>query len=263
MTDFAPSPEEGSTACLDLQPPPPQLLENASLFLDFDGTLVDLAERPDAVHVSARLHDLLDTLARRLDGRLAIVSGRGASDVAEQLGQPSCLIVGSHGAEFRDASGRIAAPPRSAALEEAVLAVQAFARDYQGEGGQQGLLVEDKPQGVALHYRMAPELQDAADGFATDLARRLGLYLQTGKMMVELRMGGADKGIALNRLMGQTAMRGTKPVFLGDDDTDETAFRAARALGGAGILVGPMRQTAALWRLPDVAAVHHWLEDAA
>ncbi|WP_068089938.1 trehalose-phosphatase [Novosphingobium rosa] len=257
MTDYAPSPEEGSTACLDLQSPPPQLLENASLFLDFDGTLVDLAERPDAVHVSAGLHDLLSLLSRRLDGRLAIVSGRGASDVAEQLGQPSCLIVGSHGAEYRDAQGRIAAPPRSAALEEAVLAVQAFAQ------GQQGLLVEDKPQGVALHYRMAPQLQEAADSFAVDLARRLGLYLQTGKMMVELRMGGSDKGIALNRLMGQTAMRGTKPVFLGDDDTDETAFRAARALGGAGILVGPMRQTAALWRLPDVAAVHHWLEDAA
>lgn len=257
MTDLSPSPEEGSTACLDLQHPPRQLLENASLFLDFDGTLVDLAERPDAVLVSAGLHDLLGDLARRLNGRLAIVSGRGAADVAEQLGQPSCLIVGSHGAEFRDATGRIIAPPRSAALEEAARAVQAFAH------GRQGLLVEDKPQGVALHYRMAPALQEVADSFAVDLARRLGLYLQTGKMMVELRMGGADKGTALNRLMGQTAMRGTRPVFLGDDDTDEAAFRAVRALGGAGILVGPMRETAALWRLEDVAAVHRWLEEMA
>jgi trehalose 6-phosphate phosphatase len=256
MTDFSPSPEEGSIACLDLQMPPPQLLENASLFLDFDGTLVDLADRPDAVHVPPGLHDLLGALGRRLSGRLAIVSGRGARDVADQLGQPPCLIVGSHGAEFRDATGRITAPLRSPTLEEAVLAVRAFA------DGKQGLLVEDKPQGVALHYRLAPARQDECDAFAQDLARRTGLYLQTGKMMVELRMGGADKGIALNRLMGQTAMRGTRPVFLGDDDTDETAFRAARALGGAGILVGPVRVTAALWRLPDVAHVHDWLAEA-
>jgi len=255
MTDYSPSPEEGSIACLDLQMPPPQLLENASLFLDFDGTLVDLADRPDAVHVPPHLHDLLGALGRRLSGRLAIVSGRGAGDVADQLGQPSCLIVGSHGAEFRDATGRIVATPRSPALEEAVLAVRAFA------DGRQGLLVEDKPQGVALHYRMNPALQQLCDTFAQDLAHRLGLYLQTGKMMVELRMGGSDKGTALNRLMGQTAMRGTKPVFLGDDDTDETAFRAARALGGAGILVGPMRTSAALWRLPDVPAVHDWLTE--
>lgn len=237
-----------------LAPPPHGLLNDASLFLDFDGTLVDLAERPDLVRVSPMLPDLLARLASRLDGRVALVSGRGAQEVAALIGAPDLTIAGSHGAEIRSGSGHVSAPPRPVVLDEALAAIDAFAARHPG------LLVEDKPQGVALHYRRLPEAAQACQTLAADLAQRLGLHLQPGKMVVELRPAGHDKGTAVRQLMRQPAMTGTRPLFIGDDRTDEAAFRAVADMGGAGILVGPAQDTAAIHQLPDVASVHAWLD---
>lgn len=235
-------------------PPPPGLLVGASLFLDVDGTLVDLAERPDLVRVSPMLPDLLARLATRLDGRVALVSGRGAEEVAALIGDPGLTIAGSHGAEIRSGSGQISARPRPPVLDEALAVIDAFAACHPG------LLVEDKPQGVALHYRRRPEAAQACQTLAADLARRLGLHRQPGKMVVELLPAGHDKGTAVRRLMEQPAMAGTRPVFIGDDHTDEAGFRAVAAMGGAGILVGSVRETTAIHRLPTVASVHAWLD---
>jgi trehalose 6-phosphate phosphatase len=125
------------------------------------------------------------------------------------------------------------------------------------------LLVEQKPASVALHFRRAPERAEEAEALAEALAERTGLALQPGKMVIELRPHGADKGDALRRLMREPPFAGARPLFVGDDLTDEHAFAAAAELGGAGILVGAPRDTAAAWRLHGVAAVAAWLEEAA
>lgn len=235
--------------------PPRGLLAGASLFLDFDGTLVDLAERPDLVHVSPDLTPLLARLSAHLGGRVALVSGRGAQEVAGLIGDPGLTIAGSHGAEFRFGPGHMLAPTRPASLDEALAVITAFATRHPG------LLVEDKPQGVALHYRRLPEAGQACQTLTADLADRLGLQLQPGKMVFELRPAGHDKGTAIRHLMGQPAMQGTRPIFIGDDRTDEAAFRVAAEMGGAGIVVGPVSATSALYHLPTVASVHVWLDN--
>lgn len=238
--------------------PPPALsrLAPLALFLDFDGTLVELADAPGAIAVPKGLKPLLDRLAERLDGRLAIVSGRAVDDLQGHLGGCAAAIAGSHGAELLYADGRripVSAPPGLAGAREEI---RRFA------AGSAGLLVEDKPAGIALHYRLAPERGRSVEDFIEDLAGRSGLALQRGKMVAELRPVGADKGAALRRLMAEPPFAGARPVFVGDDLTDEHAFEAAAALGGEGVLVGPPRATAARWRLDDVAAVTAWLEAA-
>lgn len=238
-------------------PPPLSRLAPASLFLDFDGTLVELAEAPGAIAVPLGLKPLLDRLAERLEGRLAIVSGRAIDDLQVHLGPSAAVLSGSHGAELLYADGRrvpVSVPPGLAGAREEV---RRFA------AGSAGLLVEEKPAGIALHYRLAPERERAVDAFIEAVAGDRGLAIQRGKMVAELRPHGADKGAALRRLMAELPFAGARPVFVGDDLTDEHAFEAAAALGGAGVLIGPPRPTAAQWRLDDVAAVTAWLEAAA
>jgi trehalose 6-phosphate phosphatase len=234
-------------------PPPLAELEGAALFLDFDGTLVGLADAPDAVAVTAGLLPLLDRLAASLGGRLAILSGRALADLDRHLAAPHLTAAGSHGLELRKGTGPAAPPDPPPALAEARAALAAFA------AGEPGLLVEDKPASVALHYRLAPHREEEAVALAQSLAARTGLFVQRGKMVVELRPSGADKGDALRALMAEPPFAGARPVFVGDDVTDEDGFRAATALGGFGIIVGPPRDTAAHYRLPDVEAVHRWL----
>ena len=237
--------------------PPLELLDGAALFLDFDGTLVELAETPDAIRVPGALRPLLDRLARKLDGRLAIVSGRAIADLDLYVATPGICVAGSHGLELRAADGRTSAPPPVAILEEARAEISAFA------SGREGLLVEEKPASVALHYRRAPALEGDVANFMAALAERTGLAVQNGKMVAELRPPGPTKGDAVRALLAEPGFAGARPVFVGDDITDEDAFEAAAALGGAGILVGPPRASAAHWRLDDVASVSRWLREAA
>lgn len=246
-----------AASTITLPPPPANLLEGAALFLDFDGTLVDLAPTPDLAAVDARLATLVADLGRRLDGRVAIISGRPVAGIVALFGELPIAISGSHGLEMRASDGTFAETERPAALDRIIVAMHQFVET------RPGLLVEEKPLGAAIHYRANPIHETDAHTLAAKLAEQTGLHLQTGKMMVELRVGGADKGSALRRLMETPAMAGARPVFIGDDDTDEPAMIAAATLGGAGILVGASRATAAAYRLPDVAATLDWLEAAA
>lgn len=239
-----------------LPPPPADLLRDAALFLDFDGTLVELQEHPDAVAVDARLGDLIERLGAALDGRLAIISGRPVEGIRALFGNPHFAISGSHGLEVAWPDGRHARAERPAALDRIVDQMHTFAT------ATNGVLVEEKPLGAALHYRAVPTAEAAARDLAAALAADTGLHLQTGKMMIEVRVPGADKGTALHALMQAPLFAGRTPVFLGDDDTDEPAMVAARDLGGAGILIGAPRDTAAAWRLDDVATTLAWLETA-
>lgn len=243
----------------DRTPPPELPLDTIALFLDFDGTLVDLVDRPEAVAVDDPLRQLLTRLGTRLEGRLAIVSGRSIAQLDAFLGAAiaDIAVVGSHGAEIRRPGQAIERPQRPAAL---TAAERAFTERF---GTTPGIVIEVKSLGVAIHYRMAPSHAAAADALVAEQARHHGLTMQKGKMMCELRLGGHDKGTALRALMQAPPFAGHRPVFAGDDLTDEPGFAVCADHGGDGILVGPDRDTAATWRIPDVTAFRHWLEAAA
>lgn len=233
--------------------PPISLLRGASLFLDFDGTLVDIAPRPDAIEVTRELRDLLALLHDRVGGRVAVLSGRPASDLEALLDPVPLAIGGHHGLETRAGGTVIRSAERPAMLDTIVAELRKL------EESHSGVLVEEKPLGVALHYRQAPGAESACRAAMEDAAERSGLELQPGKMVIELKLRGANKGDALKALMERSPFAGSKPLFLGDDLTDEPGFEAATELGGAGIIIGERRPTAARYRLPSVGQALDWL----
>lgn len=241
----------------NLATPPTALLHGAALFLDFDGTLIELAETPDSITVAPHLPRLLERLTDRLGGRLALVSGRSIADLERYVPLPGIPFSGSHGLELRLGDGTHVPLHAPRGLDEVRDRVRRFA-DERG-----GLLVEDKPAGIALHFRRVPDARRPVTDFMEQLARESDLIVQHGNMVVELRPHGADKGDAVRALMKDAPFTGARPVFVGDDLTDEHAFAAVAELGGAGVLVGPMRETAALYRLPSVAGVAEWLAECA
>lgn len=241
-----------------LPAPPADLAREAALFLDFDGTLVEIASRHDGVVVEDALKALIPALARALPGRVAIVSGRSAREIVGLLGlderAPGVAVAGSHGLERILADGRHEAPEPPAALAGTIADLEREAE------AMPGVVIERKPFGVTVHYRQAPEHRARCEALVAEAAERTGLGIQHGKMVAELKMAGADKGDAVRALLADLPeMAGARPLFLGDDLTDEAGFRAAAAAGGAGVLVGDRAETAATYALPDVAAVRGWL----
>lgn len=237
-------------------PPPVSQGKMPALFLDFDGTLVAIADHPQTIAVSPALPSLLMRLNDALHGRLAIVSGRTIADLDRFLAVPSVAIAGSHGGELRlgsESTIEAMADPVPPGIEKAL-------RDLAAGVGD--LLVETKPFSVAIHYRARPEAEPQVLEYATELAASTGLTLKPGKMVAELVMPGVDKGRAVGTFMRMPTFKGSHPLFVGDDITDEDAFRSVLNHEGGGVLVGPERETAALWRLPTVSDVHRWLEDA-
>ena len=235
-------------------PPPPDNLPGLALFLDLDGVLAPLVATPDAVVPDARRSSVLRALSLRLNGRVAIVSGRPLSEIDRIAESAVTSASGVHGLERRRADGRLIASEPHEAVREAVAAFQAFADD------RPGLIVEDKTVAAGLHFRADPGQAEAAEALAQDLADRTGLKLQPGKLVLELKTPGTDKGTALAAFMTEPPFAGGVPVMVGDDLTDEHGFRAAKALGGFGVLVGAPRETSASHGLTDVAAVLDWLE---
>lgn len=233
-------------------------MNGATLFLDLDGTLLDIAERPDAVRLTPDMPALLEKLRHKLDDRLAVVSGRSLEQIDAILGSfaHDIAISASHGCEHRW-KGVHARPDRPACLDAVARRFEAFARSLPG------VIVEEKSFGVALHYRLLPEAGPAAETLAQSLGDAFGLHLQRGKMVSELRVSGGDKGAAVLALMRRPPMAGTLPIYAGDDLTDEPAFATARKLGGDAILIGEPRATAANFRLPSPAHLRHWLREAA
>lgn len=240
-------------------PPPPDLdsmLASAqdplALFLDFDGTLVDLASTPDGIHVPGHLASSLHDLADKLDGRLALVSGRAIVDLEQHLGPMSIAKAGSHGSDCRHADGENIGEIPSGLPPELLGRVAEFAETH-------GFALEDKPHGAALHYRSDPSLEDKGVAFARQVAKRHDLDIKRGKCVIELVGRGANKGSALRGFMECAPFAGAMPVFVGDDITDEDGMRAACDLGGFGILVGEREPTCAKYGLASPAAVHQWL----
>lgn len=237
----------------DLLPPPLLRADDIALFLDLDGVLAPIAATPEAVVADPRRTAVLIRLGRKLDGRLAILSGRTIAEIDRIADGAVASAAGVHGLERRE-DGQVRRSVADPALGDAVAAFRDFART------RPGARVEDKGLSTALHYRLAPDHAHAALELAEGLSAATGLKLQRGDMVAELRTPGADKGAALKGFMAMEPFAGSIPVMLGDDLTDEDAFRAAADLGGHGVLVGPPRATAASWRLPDQGDVLDWLE---
>jgi len=233
-----------------------------ALFLDVDGTLLELAETPHGVRVPPELPGLLAALGNALHGAVGLVSGRPIA-VLDRLFHPLVLpAVGLHGAEWRGRAGGAivgATQPPSPQWPQARAALERFAAQHPG------VLVEDKGASLALHYRRRPAVRRAAVAAAANAAEVLGdrYHVLPGKLMLEIKPHDVDKGTALRRAMAQPPFAGRLPVFVGDDVTDEDAFAAVNALGGHSARVGLDGHTAARYRLPDVAAVHDWLRSIA
>lgn len=234
--------------------PPAIDVQRDALFLDIDGTLAPLAPRPQDVGPTPRRTALIKALSERLDHRLAVVTGRQIADADRILDSACAVVAGVHGLTIRCPDETISAAADAPAIQAALIEARAFAVD------RPGVIVEDKGQGLTLHYRQAPERAVETVAFGRGLAASSGLRGQPGDMVYEIRQDGADKGTAVRWLMSLAPFAGFRPIFVGDDLTDEDGFRAVQALGGYAVLVGGRDGSVADYGLPDVEAVLTWLE---
>lgn len=228
--------------------------ECVALFLDFDGTLVDLAPTPDSIRVPDSLSRLLVELSDALQGRLALVSGRSTSDLESHLGKLGVARAGSHGAECILADGTALSvnppkPPLGLFNDLARLSDQIPA-----------LEVEEKSFGFGLHYRARPDLEEQIIAHGSEFARRYGLKTKRGKFVFEMTTASSDKGDAVVRFLETQQFAGAFPIFIGDDLTDEDGFRASKASGGFGIAVGEREASDASYHLASTQAVLEWLQ---
>lgn len=231
------------------------LYPSSALFLDFDGTMVDIAPQPSAVHVPQPLIIVLQDLLDYLQGAIAVISGRPIAQIDSFLSPLRLPVAGVHGAERRGVDGHIHllnTQPMDPVEEAAcLLAAQ-----------NPGLLVENKRGSLALHYRQRPELEDlCVRTMQQAVDESPGITLLRGKMVVEAKPGGASKGCAIVDFLEEQPFRGRTPVFIGDDVTDEAGFSTVQRLGGLGIKVGD-GATCAWRRLPDPQALRQELEAA-
>lgn len=238
----------------NLLPPPNR---DWALFLDLDGTLIDLAPTPRAVTVPIELPALLTRLWLAFDGALAIISGRAVGDIDLLLRPLTLAAAGQHGAQIRLPGGTIEHFGSAEALADLLPRIDAYV------AARPGLLVENKGRTIALHYRLASRHEDELERFVVDLVTERADRLEAirGHCVFEIRLRGLDKGSAIRRLMGVEPFSGRTPVFIGDDRTDEDGFVAVIHLDGIAVRVGPRdpSQTTATWQIADPAAVRSWL----
>ena len=223
-----------------------------AIFTDFDGTLVELAETPDAVEVDGTLTDQLQRAITELDSAFAVLTGREIADIDKFLAPLHLPIAGAHGTQRRRADGFVETVDPAIVLgaEEIAHAMEALILSNPR------LLLEAKEGAVAVHYRQAPELEGAVRiAMEKALHNVPDFTLVPGKMVLEARPRAASKGEALRAFMREEPFLGRTPIFIGDDTTDEDAFIAAQDLGGVGIKLGD-GDTAARMRIPNVASVH-------
>lgn len=231
-----------------------------ALFLDFDGTLVDIADRPDAIVVDPGLPALLSRVTGQLSGALAVVSGRPIAEIDSFLQGAVRPVAGMHGVERREPEGdiRVGAVPVDL-IADARAQLTAFAADHDG------VLLEDKRFGLVLHYRLAPDKQLECEALTRAIAAGSDgrLKVQPGKMVSELKASDHHKGEAVRAFMAVAPFRGRTPVFAGDDITDEDAFAVVNEMGGVSIRVGPAPVTAARYVVDSVESFRGWLREFA
>ena len=232
------------------------LSARTALFLDFDGTLVDIAQRPDAVIVSPKLIASLQVLNDQLKGALAIISGRELAGIDGFLAPLMLPAAGAHGAQMRYADGSITrvTPPDLFLVSQAA---------HQLCRLHPTLLVEQKEAAIAVHYRAAPELEELCLLTMTQaVSRSPGTALLRGKQVIEVKPEGVNKGRAIAAFMATAPFAGRIPMFAGDDTTDEDGFAVVQQLGGYAMKIGD-GPTQARHRCASPAALRQWLQEAA
>jgi trehalose 6-phosphate phosphatase len=236
------------------RPRPPVPDDDWALFLDVDGCLLDFADAPDKVEVPLGLRECLFSLSQRLDGALALVSGRSLQSLDDLFWPLRLPAAGMHGAERRARGRLVRAPKSDLALRRLCAEAGALALRHPGA------IVENKHAGFALHWRAAPQAEPELRAFAEHAAARLpGHRLQHGDHVAELVPADGDKGRAIGEFLAEAPFAGRFPVYAGDDLTDEAGFAAINARDGASVLVGKRSDSAARFGLPDPAAVRAWL----
>ena len=227
-----------------------------AVFLDLDGTLIEIARRPDAVTRTRRLEALLARLPVAVGNAIAIVSGRTVADVDRVLGPHRLAVAGIHGLERRSVGGQV----RRIALKldwmhGARDAMERFVKAHPG------LMLENKGVSLALHYRNCPELENTVRDFVAHLDLPVAAERLQGRKVVEVKPWQVNKGTAIRAYMSEPPFAGRTPVFVGDDVTDESGFLVVNEFGGVSVKVGD-GPTAANWTLPGVSQVLGWLTEA-
>jgi len=231
-------------------------LAGHALYLDIDGTILDIAQTPEVVSVPEWLAPLLQRLWLKLDGALAFVSGRTLASIDELFAPLKLPAIAVHGAEIRAYDEHVIFEQSQAVqLQRAVPALCAAIEQLRG------VRLENKGSALALHYRSAPErgreVLKLAELTSCGLGPEFGVLM--GKCVVEIRLRHLNKGTALSRLMERPPFRGRTPIFAGDDSTDEDAFALVNRLGGISVRVGAPAPSAANYRLADPDELRGWL----
>lgn len=228
---------------------PPEFDRTNALFLDLDGTLLEIAPTPESVVVPPVLPRLLMSLHRLLDGAVAIVTGRPLGVIDKLLVPFMSSAAGEHGVSLRYDDGTVEDMPRGTAVPESWReALKSAAERWPG------VLVEPKPHGVAVHYRLVPERGNDVWRLVRGLVPQdhPAFRLIPAREAVEIGPRAASKGYAVEQLMARAPFRGRRPIFVGDDVTDEAGMEAARQFAGEGLRVAEVFGG-------DPAAVRAWL----
>jgi trehalose 6-phosphate phosphatase len=246
---------------------PPPLERNTALFIDVDGTLLEIAPRPELVCVPPGLPDLLERLTQEHGGALAVVSGRDLAELDRLFRPWRGAAAGVHGAERRRANGGRVESGETVADRAAAAALERLRPNLAGlvETWPHAWL-EDKSKTLALHYRAIPDKEHQIREAVARLARPESdaLRLIAGKRVVELQPRHHGKGGAIAAFLAEPPFSGRRPVFIGDDATDEDGFAEVNRRGGLSIRAGaPSGATAAAYSLPAVAEVLEWLASPA
>lgn len=230
---------------------------STALFLDIDGTLLEFEAHPELVRATKELTVLLESISASLGDAVALISGRPLDDIDRVFSPWQPFAAGGHGAEVRGAGGTRLHQPDAHQLASIRHTLQ------DGLADLTGAWIEDKGYGFAVHYRNAPEHEDAVTSLAQSAASASNgtLEVQPGILVRELRPAAFDKGLAVDELMAQEPFAGRRPLVVGDDRTDEFAFTAAHRHGGLSVIVGPRTDTVANYRITDPEAVREWLTE--
>jgi trehalose 6-phosphate phosphatase len=229
--------------------------EHTAIFLDFDGTLVEFAERPDLVQLSPVTKSTLGQIHEALGGALAVITGRDIEDVDRFLKPLHLPVAGVHGLIRRRTDGSVHSPPVDG---RAIYEINA--RLQQFVSSSQGLLLELKSGSVALHYRARPDLENECTEAMDNAVYGLeSIHLIRGKMVIEAKADTSDKGGAIRDFLSEPPFAGRMPFFAGDDVTDEDAFVVVNSRQGISVKVGP-GQTLARYRANSTPEFLDWLQ---
>jgi trehalose 6-phosphate phosphatase len=230
-------------------------IENYCVFLDFDGTVVEIEDRPDDVRIDASTRQFIERLRDSVGRALALVSGRDIHVVDRLLHPLTLPVAGVHGLQRRDAAGRLHTP----IIDRRV--VDAIATQVETAfSAEPGIVVEKKTGAVAIHFRLRPDFEKRCCALAQQIVRdRPDLHLVKGKMVCEIGLNGNDKGAVIAAFLDERPFKGRTPIFAGDDAADEAGFAAVNARGGVSIKIG-RDPTVAKFRAANVAELRGWFD---